>query len=63
MIDYLIQSWLNIMVLCVSSRPKFLCFPTFICSSKSIGRGKNNLLSYNLLQRIDDTMFDNSWST
>jgi hypothetical protein len=34
-------------------------FPTYVGLSKSVSRGKNNLLLDDLLQMIDDTMFIN----
>jgi hypothetical protein len=57
MIDSFIQSDLN-MVLYMSSRPKVMYVLTFVGPSYSISRGKNNLLSIDLLQRINDTMFN-----
>jgi hypothetical protein len=36
-----------------------MCVTTFAGLSNAVSRGKNNLLSDDLLQRIDDTMFDN----
>jgi hypothetical protein len=47
------------MVLYVSSLQKSMCVTTFACLSNAVSRGKNSLLSDDLLQRIDDTMFDN----
>ena len=43
----------------MSSQPKSVFVPTSTSCSKSIRRGKNNLLLDDLLQMIDDTMFDN----
>ena len=59
MIDSFIQSGLNIMTLYASSRPKFMSVPTSASLLKSASRGKNNLLLNDLLQKINDTMFDN----
>jgi len=59
MVYSLIQSGLNIMVLHVVSRPKYVCLPTSDGSSKSVSKGKITLLSDYLLQRINNTMFDN----
>jgi len=60
------------MILYVSSQPKSLCVPTSgqICisvsqsigSSKSVNKRKNSLLSDDLLQGINDTMFDNPFT-
>lgn len=36
-----------------------MCVPTSIGHSNSVGRGKNNFLLDDLLQMINDTMFDN----
>jgi hypothetical protein len=44
------------MVLYVSSLPKSMCVIIFACLSNSVSRGKNDLLSDDLLQMIDDTM-------
>jgi len=46
------------MMLYMSSRSKSICVLTYVGPSNSVSRGKNNLLSIVLLQRIDDTMFD-----
>jgi hypothetical protein len=59
MINFFIQSGLNIMILYVNSRPKFLYVSTFVDLSNPVSKGKNNLLSNDLLQMINDTMFDN----
>jgi hypothetical protein len=59
MINFFIQSGLNIMILYVNSRPKFLYVSTFADLSNPVSKGKNNLLSNDLLQMINDTMFDN----
>ena len=58
-INFFIQSGLNIMVLYVSSLPKSLCVPTsnqicinalqYVGPLKSVSRGKNNLFSNDLL--------------
>jgi hypothetical protein len=40
MIDFFIQKGLNMMILYVSSRTKFVCVLTFIDPSNSVGRGK-----------------------
>jgi hypothetical protein len=58
-IDSFIQNGLNMMVLYVSGLQKSMCVTTFACLSNAVSRGKNSLLSDDLLQRIDDTMFDN----
>jgi len=50
------------MVLYVNSRLKSMCVLTYIGPSNSVSRGRNNLLSIDLLQRIDDTMFDNPFA-
>jgi hypothetical protein len=60
------------MILYVSNQPKSLCVPTSgqICisvsqsigSSKSVNKRKNSLLSDDLLQGINDTMFDNPFT-
>jgi len=47
------------MILYMSSRSKSLRITTFASPSKSVSRGKNNLVLDDLLMRIDDTMFDN----
>jgi len=47
------------MILYMSSRSKPSCITTFASPSKSVSRGKNNLVLDDLLIRIDDTMFDN----
>ena len=49
MIDSFIQSSLNMMILYVSSQSKSLYVPNFVGFSNSIGRGKNSLLSDDLL--------------
>ena len=36
-----------------------MCVLIYIGPSNSVSRGKNNLLSIDLLQKINDTMFDN----
>jgi hypothetical protein len=36
-----------------------VCLSTSVGHSNSVSRGKNSLLLVDLLQRIDDTMFDN----
>ena len=59
MIDSFIQNDLNMIILYMSSQPKSVFVPTSTSCSKSIRRGKNNLLLDDLLQMIDDTMFDN----
>jgi len=72
MIDFFIQNELNIMILYMSSKPKSLCLPTssWICKSasqstdlsKSVNRGKTNLLLDDLLQKVNDTLFDNPFA-
>jgi len=62
MIDSFTQSGLNMMILYVSSRSKSVCVLTFAGSSSLISRGKNNLLSDDLLQMIGDIMFDNPFA-
>jgi len=47
------------MVLCVSSRLKSVYVSMFACPLNSVSRGKNNLLSDDLLQRINDMMLNN----
>jgi hypothetical protein len=59
MIDSFIQSGLNMMVLYMSNQSRSDFFSTFVGPSKLVSRGKNNLLSDDLLQKIYDTMFDN----
>ena len=59
MIDSLIQNGLNIMILYVSNQPKSMCVLTSSNPLNSVGIGKNSLLLDDLLQMIDDTMFDN----
>jgi len=59
MIDSFIQNGLNMMILHVSSRPKFICVLTSIGPSNSGGRGKNSLLLDDLLQMTNDIKFDN----
>jgi hypothetical protein len=54
MSDYFIQSGLKMMILCVSSRPKSVCVSTSASPSNSVDRGKNSLLSDDLLQMIND---------
>jgi len=61
MIDFFTQNGLNMMVVYVSIWPKSVCVLISVDPSNSISRGKNNLFSDDLLQRIDDTMFDNSF--
>jgi hypothetical protein len=61
-IDSFIQSGSNIMILYVSSRSKSVCVPTSIGPSNSVGRDKNSLSSNDLLQRINNTMFDNHFA-
>ena len=39
-----------------------MCVLTYVGPSNSINRGKNNLLSIDLLQKINDTMFDNPFA-
>jgi len=46
----------------MSSRPKSLCVPTFICPLKLFSKGKNNLLLDDFLWNINDTMFYNSFA-
>jgi len=62
MSDYFIQSGLKMMILCVSSRPKFVCVSTSAGLSNSVDRGKNSFLSDDLLQMINDIMFDNRFA-
>lgn len=40
---------------------KTICVLILVGPSNSVSRGKNSLLSNDLTQRIDDTMFDNSF--
>jgi hypothetical protein len=54
MSDYFIQSGLKMMILCVSSRPKSVRVSTSASPSNSVDRGKNSLLSDDLLQMIND---------
>ena len=54
MSDYFIQSGLKMMILCVSSRPKSVCVSTSASPLNSVDRGKNSLLSDDLLQMIND---------
>jgi hypothetical protein len=49
MIDFFIQSGLNMMILYVSSQPKYMCVSTSIGPSNSDGRGKISLLSNDML--------------
>jgi hypothetical protein len=49
------------MVLYMSSQSRSLCAPTSVGPSKSISRGKKSLLLDDLLQRIDDIVFDNQF--
>ena len=49
MIDFFIQSGLNMMILYVSSQPKYVCVSTSIGPSNSDGRGKISLLSNDML--------------
>jgi len=58
-IDSFIQNDLKIITLYASSRSKFMFVPTFASILKSFSRGKNNLLLNDLLQKINNTMFDN----
>jgi len=44
MIDSFIQSGLNMMILYVNNRPKFIFVPTYAGLLKSISKDKNNLL-------------------
>jgi len=60
MINFFIQSSLNMMIFYVSSQSKSLCVLNFAGFSNSVGRGKNSLLLDDLLHRINDTMFDNA---
>jgi hypothetical protein len=70
MMNYFIQSELNVVILYVSSRPNSLC-PNFwsnrykpsqsACLSRLVSKGKNNLSLDDLLQMSDDTMLDNSF--
>ena len=62
MIISFIQSGLNMTVLYMSKWPKSEFFPTSTGPSKSVNKCKNNLLWDDLLQRIDDTMFDNPFA-
>ena len=57
--DSLIQSGLNMIVLYVNSWPKNVFVPTSSSLSKLVSKWKNSLLSDNLMQTIDDTIFDN----
>jgi hypothetical protein len=43
----------------VSSQPKFVGVSIFVGLSNSVSKGKHSLLSNNLLQRINDIMFNN----
>jgi hypothetical protein len=43
----------------VSSQPKFIGVPTFVGLSNSVSKGKHSLLSNDLLQRINDIIFNN----
>ena len=54
--------WIEHGGLYMSSRPKSLCVPTFVCPLKLVSRGKNNLLLEDSLWNINDTMFDNSFA-
>jgi len=49
------------MVLYVSNQSRSLCDPTSVGPSKSISRDKKSLFLDDLLQRIDDNMFDNQF--
>jgi len=60
--DSLIQNGLNMIILYVSSWTKNVFVPTSYGLSKLVSKGKNSLLSDNLLQTIDDTIFDNSFA-
>jgi len=40
-IDYFIQSDLNIMILYVSSQSKFICFPTYAGPTNLVSKGKS----------------------
>ena len=62
MIDSFTQNGLNMMVLYVNSWSKSMCVLIYIGPSNSVSRGKNNLLSIDLLQKINDTMFDNPFA-
>ena len=46
----------------MNNRLKSVFFPTYVGLSKSVSRGKNNLLLDDLLQMIDDTMFINPFT-
>jgi hypothetical protein len=61
MIDSFIQNDLKIMILHVSSQSKPVCVLTSGGLSNSVGWCKNNLLSSDLLQTINDIMFDNHY--
>ena len=61
-IDSFIQNGLNMMILYVSRRPKFVCVLTSIDPSNSVGRSKNSLLLDDLLQMTNDIKFDNPLS-
>jgi hypothetical protein len=61
MIDFFTQNGLNMMVLYISIWPKSVCVLISAGPSNSVSRGKNSLFSDDLLQRTDDTMFDNSF--
>jgi len=59
MINSFIQSGLNMMVLYMSNQSKFIFVVTYAGPLKSVSKDKNNLLSDDLLQMIDDTIFGN----
>jgi hypothetical protein len=61
MINSFTQSGLNMKVLYVSSQPKFIGVPTFVGLSNSVSKGKHSLLSNDLLQRINDIIFNNAF--
>jgi len=62
MIDSFIQNDLKMMILHVSSQSKPVYVLTSGGLSNSVGWCKNNLLSSDLLQTIDDTMFGNHFA-
>ena len=43
----------------MSSQPKFVGVPTFVSLSNSVSKCKHSLLSNDLLQKINDTIFNN----
>jgi hypothetical protein len=54
MIDSFIQNSLNMMILYMSCRSKSVRVSTSVSPSNLVNKGKNNLLSNDLLWRIDD---------